>query len=68
MDMNRLTKPAPHPHPHLLSTPMIPLLPKNPQLWGGGGEVGKSSVCSWVTASRSEPQGAAQFTLNGKQV
>lgn len=67
MEMDRLTKPA-STHPHLPSTYMIPLLQKNPQLWGGGREVGKSSMHSWVTASRSEPRGEAEFTLNGKQV
>lgn len=34
----------------------------------GGREVGKSSMHSWVAASRSVPRGEAEFTLNGKQV
>lgn len=61
----------PSTHPHLLSTQMIPLLQKDPQRRGwreGGREVGESSVYSWVTASRSEPQGEAEFTVNGKQI
>ena len=32
------------------------------------GRGGESSMYSWVTASRSEPQGEGKFTLNGKQV
>lgn len=31
-----------------------------------GGRWGESGICSWVTASRSEPQGETEFTLNGK--
>lgn len=69
MEMDRLTQTAPT-HPHLPSTHMIPLLQKNPQLWGwrqGVGEVVYIGY-SWATASRSEPQGEAAFTLNGKPV
>lgn len=65
-EIDRLTKTA-STHPHIPSTHMIPLLQKNPQLWGwrkGGG--GWWSIYSWVTASRYEPQGETEFTLNGK--
>lgn len=42
------------------STHMIPLLQKNPQLWGC------REVYSWVYCIK--PQGETSFTLNGKQV
>lgn len=46
MEMDMLTKPA-STHPHLPSTHMIPVLQKNPQLWGWreGGRWG-SRLCT----------------------
>lgn len=70
MKMDRLAKTA-STHPHFPS-PIDPhdstTTEESRGIDAGGREVGKSSMYSWVTTSRSEPQGEAKFTLNGKQV
>lgn len=51
-------------------TQMIQLLTQNTQLWDQirvWREMGELTICSWVTASRSKPEGEAEFSLNGKR-
>lgn len=54
---------------HLPPSPIDPhgstVTEESPGCGAGGREVGKSSMYSWVTSSRSEPQGEAKITFNG---
>lgn len=71
MEMDRHTKTA-STHPHLPSTHIIPLLQKNPQLFGlkRGMEAGEGIVCIQLGYSNIKVQasGMVEFTLNGKRV